>query len=71
MVKGMSDRSESGPVLPDEPEGWHALQEKLRDEKDPKKFAELVDQVNRLLTEWEKKNTTKDPKSRPERTDSP
>ncbi len=38
----------------DEPEGWRSLWERAQQEKDPKKLAELIDQLNQLLTEHEK-----------------
>ena len=33
-------------MLPDEPKGWRRLWEAAQAEKDPKKLAELVDQLN-------------------------
>jgi 23S rRNA maturation mini-RNase III len=41
-------------MLPDEPKGWRKLQEKAKQEKDPKKFAAIIDEMNRLLAEREK-----------------
>jgi 23S rRNA maturation mini-RNase III len=38
----------------DEPPGWRTLQEKAQRERDPKKLAALIDEMNRLLTEHEK-----------------
>ena len=38
----------------DEPKGWRQLQEKAQREKDPKKLAEIIEQLNQLLTEHEK-----------------
>ena len=38
----------------DEPPGWRTLQEKAQRETDPKKLAEIIDEMNRLLTEHEK-----------------
>lgn len=40
--------------MDDEPKGWRLLQERAQREKDPKKLAELIDQMNQLLTEHEK-----------------
>ena len=37
-----------------EPEGWRSLWERAQQEKDPQKLAELIDQLNQLLTEHEK-----------------
>ncbi len=37
-----------------EPEGWRPLWERAQQEKEPKKLAELIDQLNQLLTEHEK-----------------
>ncbi len=41
-------------MLPDEPKGWRRLWEAAQAEKDPKKLAELIDQLNQLLSEHEK-----------------
>jgi hypothetical protein len=38
-----------------EPKGWRTLWLKTQKEKDPKKLIELIDQLNELLTEREKK----------------
>ncbi len=38
----------------DEPKGWQKLWERAQREKDPKKLAALIDQLNQLLTEHEK-----------------
>ena len=40
-------------ILPDEPKGWRALQNKARREKDPGKLAVLIDQLNRLVDKHE------------------
>jgi hypothetical protein len=42
-----------------EPEGWRQLQEKAQREKDPKKLAALIDQMNQMLAECEKKAAAK------------
>jgi hypothetical protein len=39
-----------------EPEGWRDLWERAQAERDTKKLLEIIDQMNRLLSEWEKKN---------------
>jgi hypothetical protein len=47
-----------GPDWPDrfeEPEGWRELQERARNERDPKKLEAIIAEMNRLLTECEKK----------------
>jgi uncharacterized protein with von Willebrand factor type A (vWA) domain len=41
-------------MLPGEPKGWRKLQEAAQKEEDPKKLAELIDQLNQLLSEHEK-----------------
>jgi hypothetical protein len=39
---------------PNEPKGWRTLWERAQREKDPKKLAAIIDQMNQLLTEHEK-----------------
>jgi hypothetical protein len=39
--------------MPEEPKGWRRLQERAQREKDPKKLAQIIDQMNQLLTEHE------------------
>jgi len=39
----------------DEPTGWRDLQERAQRETDPKKLAQIIDEMNRLLTEQERK----------------
>jgi hypothetical protein len=36
------------------PPGWAALQERARQTKDPKELAQIIDEMNALLTEYEK-----------------
>lgn len=36
------------------PKGWQTLQERAQRERDPKKLAAIIDEMNRLLTEQEK-----------------
>lgn len=67
----MADPTNPGPALPEEPEGWRELQEKAQRERDPKKLAALIDKMNELLTEWEKKAAGEEGKSRVRRTDVP
>jgi hypothetical protein len=38
-----------------EPEGWRELQERARNERDPGKLEALIAEMNRLLSECEKK----------------
>jgi hypothetical protein len=40
--------------MQDEPKGWRLLQERAQQEEDPEKLADLIDEMNRLLTEHEK-----------------
>jgi len=40
--------------MTDELKGWRRLQERAQQERDPKKLARLIDQMNQLLTEHEK-----------------
>jgi hypothetical protein len=44
--------------LPDtsgEPEGWRELQERARNERDPRKLEAIIAEMNQLLSECEKK----------------
>jgi len=41
-------------MLPDPPPGWAALQEAARRAKDPAELARIIDQMNKLLTDYEK-----------------
>ncbi|MGA8273256.1 MAG: hypothetical protein WB919_16960 [Candidatus Sulfotelmatobacter sp.] len=45
-------------TLPDEPEGWQALQAIAQQENDPQKLASVIDQMNRLLDKHYKKQAT-------------
>jgi len=45
-------------VQEQEPPGWRELCAKLQTEKDPTKFRALVDEINRLLTAYEKESFT-------------
>ena len=38
-----------------EPEGWRELQERARNERDPRKLEAIIAEMNQLLTECEKK----------------
>lgn len=42
-------------MLPEEPKGWRELQEMAQSERDPKKLAKIIDRMNELLAEQEKK----------------
>ena len=43
------------PDLPGGPEGWRELQQRARSEPDPRKLEVIIAEMNRLLTECEKK----------------
>jgi hypothetical protein len=43
------------PDLQGEPEGWRELQERARSEQDPRKLEAIIAEMNRLLSECEKK----------------
>jgi len=45
------------PDLPGEPEGWRKLQERARRARDPKELEAIIAEMNRLLSECEKKAT--------------
>jgi hypothetical protein len=38
----------------EEPKGWKCLQELAQREKDPRRLAQIIDQMNQLLTEQER-----------------
>jgi hypothetical protein len=55
------------PNFPEEPEGWRELQERARNERDPRKLEAIIAEMNRLLGECEKRaaaGETTDPTSR-------
>jgi hypothetical protein len=66
----MVRRTKSEPLRPDEPEGWRELQEKAQRERNPKKLAMLIDEMNQILTEWEKKGAAEEGTKRIRRTDA-
>jgi hypothetical protein len=43
------------PDFPGEPEGWRELQERARRARDPKELEAIIAEMNRLLSECEKK----------------
>jgi len=43
------------PDLFGEPEGWRELQERARNERDPRKLEAIIAEMNRLLSELEKR----------------
>ena len=44
------------PTMPlDEPQGWRELWGRAQEERDPKRLADLIEQMNQLLTEHEKR----------------
>jgi hypothetical protein len=45
----------SWPDFPGEPEGWRELQERARNERDPRKLEAIIAEMNRLLSECEKR----------------
>ena len=48
--------SSGGKTMPfEEPAGWRELQEKAQNERDTKKLIKIIDQMNALLTEHEKR----------------
>ncbi len=42
-------------MLLEEPEGWSELQQKAQQERDPRRLIKIIDQLNALLTELEKR----------------
>jgi hypothetical protein len=54
MAKGKFSESEP-PDFHGEPEGWRELQERARNERDTRKLEAIIEEMNRLLTECEKK----------------
>jgi hypothetical protein len=44
-----------GMTLPDEPKGWRRLQQLAQEESDPEKLVAIIDEINRLLDEHERK----------------
>ena len=41
-------------MAPKPPPGWTELQERAKQAKDPKELAAIIDEMNRLLTAYEK-----------------
>ncbi|MGC2448416.1 MAG: hypothetical protein WA477_12290 [Candidatus Sulfotelmatobacter sp.] len=41
-------------MLLNSPPGWIALQERAKQAKDPRELAAIIDEMNKLLTEYEK-----------------
>jgi len=41
-------------LLSEPPPGWASLQARAREAKDPKELADLIEEMNRLLAEYEK-----------------
>jgi hypothetical protein len=48
-------RASAPPDTSGEPEGWSELQEQARNELDPRKLEEIIAEMNRLLSECEKR----------------
>jgi hypothetical protein len=42
-------------MFPDEPKGWRTLWLRAQRERDPKKLVELIDQLNQLLAQEERR----------------
>ena len=59
MPKTKFGESDS-PNLPGEPEGWRELQERARNEPDPRKLEAIIAEMNQLLTDCENKATGRD-----------
>jgi len=54
----------NGPDWPDlfaEPEGWSELQERARSERDPRELEAIIAEMNRLLSEREKRAAAGEP----------
>jgi hypothetical protein len=47
-------------MLPDEPKGWSHLQAMAQRERNPKRLIEIIDQMNRILDEQERKAKRRD-----------
>jgi hypothetical protein len=45
----------SWPDLPGQPECWRELQERAKSERDPRKLEAIIAEMNRLLSECEKR----------------
>jgi hypothetical protein len=43
------------PDISGEPEGWRELQERARNERDPRKLEAIIAEMNQLLSKCEKK----------------
>jgi hypothetical protein len=48
------------PDLFEEPAAWRELQERARSEPDPRKLEVIIAEMNRLLSEYEKKAAARD-----------
>jgi hypothetical protein len=59
------------PDIPGEPEGWRELQERARDERDPRKLEAIIAEMNQLLSECEKKAVAAKRPPSPSRQDRP
>lgn len=54
-MSGSKFGESESPGLPGEPEGWRELQERARKARDPKELDAIITEMNRLLSECEKK----------------
>ena len=55
MPSGSSHKKSPEPFIGGEPKGWKKLWRKAQAERDPKKLIKLLEQLNALLTEQEKR----------------
>lgn len=54
-MSGSKFGESESPGLPGEPEGWRELQERARKARDPKELDAIIGEMNRLLSECEKR----------------
>ena len=54
-MPGAKFKGPDWPDLPGEPEGWRDLQERAQNEQNPRKLEAIIAEMNRLLSECEKK----------------
>jgi hypothetical protein len=67
-MPGAEFKGPDWPDFPGEPEGWRDLQERAQSEQDPRKLEAIIAEMNRLLSECEKKAAAGEapqPSSRP------
>ncbi len=54
-MPGAESSKPDWPDLFEEPEGWSELQQRARSEQDPRKLEAIIAEMNRLLSEREKR----------------